>query len=961
MTFLSTFTIYCFCLASQAHATDVALNPTRDTFIKGKSGETAKNHGSCTLLTIDREGGDLQRALFYFDLSSISASATITAATLELTSSNSADMSVGVYRMTSDWDEGSQCGTSGQASWSDRKASTPWGSAGGDFNGTAVATKASITAGLNTWDVQSLVQDWVDGTYSNFGVMVGSPDGGGDRTAGLYSRENATPSSRPILRITYTVSVLTLSSAANQFFTVDGLTKGISPITVTDDGTTPAITAANDIRIRIPSSFNMTWDTSDTVASISGTASGKVSTTVSYEDSGKTLVINVTSNFTAGESIVVSGLSFKNFSANSAADNLELEVLNNGAVQATDDKTIAISDIRISSAANQDLIVGSAATAISAITITDQTLTPRITAANDIRIHIPDRLYMTWDTSDTTATFTGTASGKVSNPVSYEDNGKTLVINVTSNFAASDSITVSGLSYANFTAASYGDNLELEVNNDGSTIAEDPKYIAVGGWPASGSMLVYGEGTVITPRYRTWSGSAFSLEGSAANADDTISWVVLKASPVANEMILGVYSSATKELFIQTWNGSAWTSDWSTVMNLNQVYRGFDIAYERNSGDAVVVFSDQATHTLKYRKRVGGVWDASDQTIAILDDEANWVRAESRPTNDDIFVAAESNAKSVYAMRWNGTTNTWEDQILASSSVKNQDTEAIAIAFERASGDAFLIWGDNAKNVLYRRFTTSWQSEGTAYSGLSKEVLYLKAAYDPRSTSSNIAIGIILADTKFAFGAWDGSIWVVQPATIAAKNNDQRGIDVQFSSSTGQAIYIFNQSANAQQLAWRTWSSAGGFGTVTVEAGVTSADINFMQLQANPCGNDMMAAYVDNNKDLFHRYWNGSSWTALDTALEADISDQDRNEAFMFAWKLKQPTAVDLIAFTATGASSGVSVVWQTGQESNNKGFNLYRAEAAGGSYAKLNGGLIPAASISGGGGEATSFWIRRP
>ena len=113
MTFLSTFTIYCFCLASQAHATDVALNLTRDTFIKGKSGETAKNHGSCTLLTIDREGGDLQRALFYFDLSSISASATITAATLELTSSNSADMSVGVYRMTSDWDEGSQCGTSG--------------------------------------------------------------------------------------------------------------------------------------------------------------------------------------------------------------------------------------------------------------------------------------------------------------------------------------------------------------------------------------------------------------------------------------------------------------------------------------------------------------------------------------------------------------------------------------------------------------------------------------------------------------------------------------------------------------------------------------------------------------------------------------------------------------------------------------------------------------------------------
>ena len=134
--------------------------------------------------------------------------------------------------------------------------------------------------------------------------------------------------------------------------------------------------------------------------------------------------------------------------------------------------------------------------------------------------------------------------------MSYEDNGKTLVINVTSNFAAGDSITVSGLSYANFTAASYGDNLELEVYNDGTTIAEDPKYIAVGGWPASGSMLAYGEGTVITPRYRTWSGSAFSLEGSAPATDDKIMWTVLKASPVANEMILGVYSRG-KYLYIR--------------------------------------------------------------------------------------------------------------------------------------------------------------------------------------------------------------------------------------------------------------------------------------------------------------------------------------------------------------------------------------------------------------------------
>jgi len=57
---------------------------------------------------------------------------------------------------------------------------------------------------------------------------------------------------------------------------------------------------------------------------------------------------------------------------------------------------------------------------------------------------------------------------------------------------------------------------------------------------------------------------------------------------------------------------------------------------------------------------------------------------------------------------------------------------------------------------------------------------------------------------------------------------------------------------------------------------------------------------------------------------------------------------VDLISFTVTGSGDNVAVEWETAQEADSKGFNLYRAEAAGGPYVKLNGGLIPAASISG-------------
>ena len=88
-------------------------------------------------------------------------------------------------------------------------------------------------------------------------------------------------------------SHLTISSAADQAFFVADPATVIQTITITEDNLDPTITAANDIRIRIPAGFNMTWDTSVTSASIGGMAAAKVSTAVTYEDGGRTLVLDV--------------------------------------------------------------------------------------------------------------------------------------------------------------------------------------------------------------------------------------------------------------------------------------------------------------------------------------------------------------------------------------------------------------------------------------------------------------------------------------------------------------------------------------------------------------------------------------------------------------------------------------------------------------------------------------------
>jgi len=56
----------------------------------------------------------------------------------------------------------------------------------------------------------------------------------------------------------------------------------------------------------------------------------------------------------------------------------------------------------------------------------------------------------------------------------------------------------------------------------------------------------------------------------------------------------------------------------------------------------------------------------------------------------------------------------------------------------------------------------------------------------------------------------------------------------------------------------------------------------------------------------------------------------------------EDPTAVDLVSFTATGDGDAVRAEWETAQEIDNLGFNLYRSGTKEGPYQKINRSLIP-------------------
>ncbi len=70
---------------------------------------------------------------------------------------------------------------------------------------TAIDSISTDATGQHSWIITTLVQDWVDGTDANYGVVIASPDGGGNRTVTYDSREGTIA---PELIIHYSIANL---------------------------------------------------------------------------------------------------------------------------------------------------------------------------------------------------------------------------------------------------------------------------------------------------------------------------------------------------------------------------------------------------------------------------------------------------------------------------------------------------------------------------------------------------------------------------------------------------------------------------------------------------------------------------------------------------------------------------------------------------------------------------------
>ena len=160
-------------------------------------GYPTTNYGSTTDMWVGYDhcsGGNISRSLVKFDLSSIPDGAIVSDANLSLYLANSCDIgerthTVTTYRTTSSW-------SSGSVTWNTQPGF-------GEAYGSASIPSRTFTR--YTFDVTSLVQGWVNGSFPNYGLMLRGPEGSGNDSARLgFSTINESGTTNdPYLKITY--------------------------------------------------------------------------------------------------------------------------------------------------------------------------------------------------------------------------------------------------------------------------------------------------------------------------------------------------------------------------------------------------------------------------------------------------------------------------------------------------------------------------------------------------------------------------------------------------------------------------------------------------------------------------------------------------------------------------------------------------------------------------------------
>lgn len=482
-----------------------------------------------------------------------------------------------------------------------------------------------------------------------------------------------------------------------------------------------------------------------------------------------------------------------------------------------------------------------------------------------------------------------------------------------------------------------------------------------------GKILFGGSASTTTPEaYSNSNGGDWTADTLTDAAESTIGVVRCAASPQSPEVICGVMTSTSTKLWVYRWDGSTWSQDWSDSAPTSATFINFDVTYEQDTGDALVVYSNGAStggNELSYRARVDDVWDGSSSTINSSNTSGviEYVKMEARPNSDEIALSFSDSNDDLSAFVWDGSTWGSEPSAALSTSLTTNNNRKFDLAYEQVSGDLIVVYNiaGTAGVGIARK-----AAGGTTWDDTNNEAVLadIAAVLDLTTQPGTNTIGFASISTAedLQLAIWDGTDDTAPFAFTNVCNNIDTTTDTHAANldmltvgwANGRAVFAYGDAASTTALSYFTyhdgnfyWSGGNSTGNCastnqtpfTSPAVFTAGRKNLVQSdQFSGSPDKVMFTVIDANSDLWTLTFDGTSdtttWTVLDdgtggdNALEGTTS-RNTNWPADATLTSHDPTPVGLLSFSATTEEGGASIGWRTASEAYLSGFKLFRAE----------------------------------
>lgn len=237
-------------------------------------------------------------------------------------------------------------------------------------------------------------------------------------------------------------------------------------------------------------------------------------------------------------------------------------------------------------------------------------------------------------------------------------------------------------------------------------------------------LMVYEKQEITSvPKYRIWNASSWGSPVDFPEIQGELNQIRMAASSSRNEVIAVTFGS-TGYVQAWVWDGSTWTEGFSQQVfeyqhtdgtgggaDVLSLYGGIAVAYETNSDQALVVYTD-GDGDPSYYTWSGSAWTGpSSMTIpnTVVQARVRYIELASDPlaSSDEIAYISLDDQLDVYGARWTGSG--WDymgaTSVMWDTNAGNAtDRGSIAVSYETTTGDALWVWPDDVTTAGSRGF-----------------------------------------------------------------------------------------------------------------------------------------------------------------------------------------------------------------------------------------------------------------